>query len=183
MKLLHLTSAVAILVVLAITLVNSSPLQRLKRALEPQENLQDEDRMSSYTQKRVAPEQSTGIKSMEGKHKCLPGLWTCLHSNPMASENTEISYDKDQASSGEGLLQGPRDKRSPLTAGDIEENNNAKLTKEIASTCPPGIWVCGKKKRSDLNTKFRRALIRFYWDLDEIFLRTGLHSTWNYWTD
>ena len=157
MKLLQVTSAIAILVVLEITFVNSSPLQRLKRSLEPQENLQDDDRMSSYTQSNVAPEQSTGIKSMGGGNNCAPGLWTCLHSNPPGPD------DEDYASSGEGLRQGPsRDKRSHPIASGSDENSNTELTEESGNDCPPGIWVCGTKKRSVSNKKLRRAIERFF---------------------
>lgn len=157
MKLFYLNTTV-ILVVLGISVSNSIPLDRLKRALHEPESPQEDERIPSEVQRRVAPDISTRLGG--GKNKqCVPGVWTCLQSNPPAPDDVAVSYDRDHASQPEDVLQGPNDRRSPAITSD-NDNDNAELNNDTKK-CPPGIWVCGKKKRSEMMKKLRRALRRF----------------------
>ena len=158
MNLFHFTTTV-ILVMLGITLAYSISPERLKRAVEAQENPQQDERMAaSELERRLVPIQSTQLDRSK-RESCPPGVWTCLQSHPPAPDNLAISYDGERASSPDDIIQGPSERRSPPIISGYE-NDNAELDNE-SDKCPPGIWVCGKKKRSELMKKLRRALQRF----------------------
>ena len=153
MNTLHLTRLV-IFVVLGINLTNSSPLERLKRALEAQggscppgiwtcltETQQKRNKMLKQPQESIAqPAQLSSEQSAGGG--CPPGIWTCVNDEP-AEEKRLINSQRD-ALAPAAVLSEPapeEEKRDHPITNDNEDELNSDPNK-----CPPGIWVCRRKR-------------------------------------
>ena len=155
---------IIVLVMLGISLSNSSPLERLKRSLD------DEADYPRVPGTWSGPELKRNIKTLSEPQKavpepakvamaCVPGIWNCdepavkmaVEDSPSydaatqlegaRAENNVNSYDEDQSEDNP-------DKR-PLGNLSCRRKRmldrmlkHARRVERSAKKCPPGIWVC-----------------------------------------
>ena len=160
MNTLHLARLV-IFVVLGINLTNSSPLERLKRALEAQgsdcppgiwtcltDAQQKRNKMLNQPQKSI--DQPAQLSSEESGGDCPPGIWTCLKNDEPAGEQKRLVVNSQSDTSVEGSA--PREpaegvRRShPITSDNDDENDENDELNSDPNKCPIGNWVCRRKR-------------------------------------
>lgn len=158
MNTLHL-ARLAIFVVLGINLSNSSPLERLKRALETQgdncppgiwtcliDTQQKRNKMLNQPQESI--DQPAQLSSEQSGGSCPPGIWTCVNNEP-AEEQKRLANSQSDASAPAAAPResAAEEKRShPITSDNDEDNDENDELNSGPPKCPPGIWVCRRKR-------------------------------------
>lgn len=161
---------IVLFVILGVNLTNSSPLERLKRSLQSQSACppgvwtcltEKRNKMLSQPQRSI-PQPAKLNSEASAAAACPPGVWTCLVSNAPAAEKMAVEPQRD--SSAAGLGQGVKEQRDQVKEqGDqvkeqrdqVKEQRDQPITndndeehelEEDPGKCPPGIWVCKKKR-------------------------------------
>ena len=160
MNTLHLTR-LAIFVVLGINFTNSSPLERLKRALVARRSAcppgiwtclygtqHKRNRMLNQPQKSI--DQPAQLISKGSGRYCPPGIWTCVNGEPAEGQKRLVLVNSQSDTSVKAAA--PREpaeevKRShPITSdNDAEIDEDDELNTD-RSKCPHAVGVCKRKR-------------------------------------
>ena len=158
MNTLHLARLV-IVVVLGINLTNSSPLERLKRALETQgddcppgiwtcltDTQQKRNKMLNQPQKSF--DQPAQLSSEQSGDDCPPGIWTCLKNDPAEEQTRLVNSQSDTSAPAAAPRESAaEEKRShPITSDNDEDTDENDELNSDPNKCPRGIWDCRRKR-------------------------------------
>jgi len=134
-------------VMLGVNLSSSSPLERLKRLACPPGIwtclYQKHDSMDIHPEKTIA--RAVPLNNPMSAAACPPGIWTCatLNGESKGSGNLDAGLQAEGTQISVDRVQSAEVKPSANSTGDA----NDELNETNGKKCPPGIWVC-KKKRS-----------------------------------
>lgn len=134
-------------VMLGVNLSSSSPLERLKRLACPPGIwtclYQKHDSMDTHPEKTIA--RAVPLNNPMSAAACPPGIWTCatLNGESKGSGNLDAGLQAEGKQISVDRVQSAEVKPSANSTGDA----NDELNETNGEKCPPGIWVC-KKKRS-----------------------------------
>lgn len=138
---------------LGVNLTNGNPLERLKRSLQEQSLCppgiwtcvtEKREEMVSQPQKSIA--HAVPVNSHQTSHLCPPGIWTCLESSEPVADKMIDNSESDNSALAGGLGQAEKENKSqPVESGNEGQTENRELDNG-SRDCPPGIWVCQRKR-------------------------------------
>lgn len=160
---------ILLFVVLSVNLSNSSPLERLKRALNKQNagacppGIWTCDAVADEPQESVPHEAQLNSES----RGCPPGIWTCLNGDSEkrmaaegvapAAERAAVKPDGDSLSTE--LRRGTKQRGQPIASDNDEDDV---LEDGPNPKCPPGFLVCKRKRmlkkmQKEAQKRFQRS--------------------------
>lgn len=136
---------IVLFIMIGVNLSNSSPIERLKRSTKRAVCPpgiwtclnQKRNRMISQPEESVP--QSAPLSSEMSAARCPPGIWTCATAN---GENETPGAGQQGGTKRASINRDQLIKGQPI----VNDNDEEVELNEDGIRCPPGTWVCKRKR-------------------------------------